>query len=84
MKLYRTQRGFARADFKDANGQACSIQDSSVATDDMLWLGCDKGEHVQGECLARMHLTRKQAAALVPLLTRFADTGTIDQPLDSP
>lgn len=77
MKIELTSRGFRRADFKDADGEECSIQESSVATDYMLWLGCNKGLHHMGECLARMHLTQKQAAALIPLLQNFVDTGLL-------
>lgn len=77
MDITLTQRGFARAEFLDANGDTCSIQDSSVATDALLWLGCDHGMHVDGQCLARMHLTREMVAALLPLLHRFVETGSI-------
>ena len=38
-----TDRGFLRADFLDANGDACSIQESSVATESMIWLGQNEG-----------------------------------------
>lgn len=39
-----TSRGFLRADFRDAYGAACSIQESSNV-DPHLWLGCDGGLH---------------------------------------
>lgn len=78
MKLHHTERGFARIDFQDANGEQCSIQKSSVATDDLLWLGCDTGRHFQGECMARMHLTRERVAELLPLLAHFVDTGELE------
>jgi hypothetical protein len=49
MKVELTGRGFERIDFADANGEACSIQQSSAIGDDddaferpgssMLWLG---------------------------------------------
>jgi hypothetical protein len=77
VKLKFTDRGFARADFKDANGEECSIQESSVATDYMLWLGCNEGLHHMGACLARMHLTRDMARDLIRLLRRFVDTGRL-------
>lgn len=72
MNIYKTERGFRRADFEDQNGKACSIQESSVATDDLLWLGCDEGLHgAEGHCLARMHLSRSEAGALASMLRHF-------------
>lgn len=77
-ELRPTQRGFARAEFTDRYGNACSIQKSSLATEDAIWLGCDEGRHVGGQCLARMHLTQEMVAALLPLLHRFVETGELD------
>lgn len=79
LKLEPTSRGFMCADFKDAYGADCSIQESSWAEQDAIWLGCNEGthHHVTGECLARMHLTREQAEALIPLLQRFVETGRL-------
>lgn len=37
----RTQRGFGKVEFKDGYGNRCSIQQSSSAMDDFLWIGCD-------------------------------------------
>lgn len=42
MKVKATQRGFGIANFKDKNGVECSIQKSSLATDDCIWLGATK------------------------------------------
>lgn len=78
MNLEYTQRGFARIEFTDFNGDACSLQKSSVATEDLIWLGCNEGTHVDGHCLARMHLTRTMVADLLPLLQRFVETGELD------
>lgn len=39
MKTTKTSRGFAIAEFKDYNGVECVIQKSSIATDDLIWLG---------------------------------------------
>lgn len=80
MDLKATNRGFMRAEFTDYNGDACSIQESSIATDHLLWLGLNTGTHHMGECLARMHLTREMAADLIPLLQRFVDTGGLSKP----
>lgn len=86
MELKRTSRGFLHADFTDLYGEACSIQDSSLATTDAIWLGVD---HVNAKEMAsvvgidperipaRMHLSRELAAELLPLLQRFVDTGSI-------
>lgn len=70
MKIALTNRGFPRAEFVDLYGARCSIQDSSLATDDAVWLGVDGP-------IERMHLSRDQVAALLPLLTNFVATGTI-------
>lgn len=77
IEINPTERGFLRADFEDHNGQACSIQESSLATEDCIWLGQNEGTHHHGHCLARMHLTREMARALVPLLMRFVNRGTL-------
>ncbi len=77
--LSETPRGFLRADFVDRNGDKCSIQESSLATEEAIWLGLNKGTHHMGKCLARMHLTRKHVEALIPLLQRFVHTGRLEE-----
>jgi hypothetical protein len=42
MTVTYTYRGFAVISFEDRNGNRCSLQKSSVATDDLIWLGCDE------------------------------------------
>lgn len=42
MKKTVTNRGFSRVDFKDRDGVECSIQKSSLATDDAIWFGANK------------------------------------------
>jgi hypothetical protein len=37
-----TERGFARQEFTDRNGVECSIQKSSLATEDCIWLGSNE------------------------------------------
>jgi hypothetical protein len=37
----KTGRGFDLIEFKDQKGYECSLQKSSVATDDCVWLGCN-------------------------------------------
>ena len=41
MKVKKNARGFAFLKFKDYNGVECSIQKSSLATGDLIWLGAD-------------------------------------------
>ena len=98
--LDRTARGFAVAKFADAYGHGCSIQKSSLATDDAIWFGIDDAapkilaskagvtNPETGEMTGwvpypipedvllttRMHLTRENVAALLPILqSRIAD-----------
>ena len=70
MKITLTSRGFRIASFKDANGEDCSIQESSSVLP-RLWLG------VQGN---RMHLNRKHAEKLIPLLSYFVNHGMLPNP----
>jgi len=83
MKLIinKTGRGFRRSDFSDLYGAQASIQESSLATEHALWLGLNEGvhHHVTGDCMARMHLSRELAAALLPLLQHFVDTGELPE-----
>lgn len=98
VKLDATQRGFARGEFKDRNGEKCSIQKSSIATEDCIWLGindCKPQVCVPGEgwkpvpfphdtlFTTRMHLNKKQVAALIPLLQRFVETGDVSEIKDA-
>jgi len=84
VKIERTQRGFRLATFVDYNGERCSIQESSIATQPMLWLGCKSGTHHHGECLARMHLTQAMAMDLLPMLEHFVETGELPDKAECP
>jgi hypothetical protein len=44
VKKYKTNRGFVIVEFDDYNGTKCSIQKSSLATDDSIWLGVNDAE----------------------------------------
>lgn len=46
MNIEYTQRGFALAKFEDRNGLKCSLQKSSLATEDAIWFGVDDAEPV--------------------------------------
>jgi hypothetical protein len=39
MKFTKTARGFARIEFTDYYGEKCSLQKSSLADKDAIWLG---------------------------------------------
>ena len=41
IKMGKTGRGFALGEFTDSYENICSIQKSSLATEDAIWLGCD-------------------------------------------
>ena len=92
IELETTSRGFARAEFIDMYGEKCSIQKSSLATEDAIWLGVDDPKPrvlVQGEgwkdvplpvdafLSGRMHLSREHVKALMPFLVKFAVTGEL-------
>lgn len=73
-------RGFQKGKFKDHDGASCSIQESDLASEACIWLGCDaEAIHPStGELLgARMLLTQCLAAELIPLLQHFVDTGEL-------
>lgn len=93
MEITNTNRGFGRFDFIDSNGVACSLQESSSADEDKIWLGCndaDPREHVPGQgwqpismpkeyvANTRMHLTKEQVRELLPYLQRFVETGALN------
>jgi hypothetical protein len=92
MEFTKTVRGFSLIRFRDRYNIPCSLQKSSLASEDAIWLGCDdanprvfmpgKGwapiEMPEGHLVnTRMHLTQEQAAELIPLLQHFVDTGEL-------
>lgn len=91
-EVSKTNRGFDIVRFRDYNDVDCTIQESSLATDHAIWLGCEHEEPkvlIPGEgwkpfdvpetfqCNTRMHLTREQVGYLLPFLQRFYETGRI-------
>ena len=48
MESSKTGRGFDIAEFTDEHGDQCSLQKSSLATEDCIWLGIDKVQHRSG------------------------------------
>lgn len=79
MRTTKTARNFGLIEFKDYYEQECSIQKSSLATLDALWIGVDNtGRNLDSKNVnARMHLSRKQVKAMLPVLQHFADTGEL-------
>lgn len=92
MKVEHTVRGFDIVKFSDQYGVSCSLQKSSLATEDCIWLGCEDADPqvlIRGEgwqpvpmpdeyiANTRMHLTRAQVKALLPFLSRFVETGEV-------
>jgi hypothetical protein len=91
VKVEKTDRGFAIIEFKDRYDNPCSLQKSSLATDEAIWLGVDdikpqileEGQWVRFPLPAnvvfhnRMHLTRDQVSELIPHLQKFVETGEI-------
>lgn len=96
MKLELTNRGFTIGDFVDEYGEKCSIQKSSLATKDCIWLGvnevrpkvCVYGQGwkeiplPEGAAISgRMHLSQKLVKELLPFLQHFAETGELPETL---
>ncbi len=71
MEVKKTERGFNIASFKDRYGADCSLQQSSLATENCIWLGTN------GEDGDRMHLTQKMVEDLLPYLQHFVKTGEL-------
>jgi hypothetical protein len=87
-----TSRGFAIISFTDQYGVECSLQKSSLATDDCVWFGCNDANPkvlVHGEgwkpvempsqyiANTRMHLNREMVKELLPFLNHFVETGEL-------
>lgn len=91
MKHSSTKRGFDVVEFKDHYNSPCSLQKSSLADLDAVWLGVDDANPMimtsdgwdvydipqEVQLTTRMHLTRDQVRELLPYLQAFVDTGEI-------
>ena len=92
MERQHTSRGFVYYDFKDRYGVKCSLQKSSLATENAIWFGCDHAnprQLIPGQgwtpvempeeytADTRMHLTAEQVKELLPILQKFVDSGEI-------
>ena len=69
MKNRKTQRGFDLIEFIDRYDKSCSLQKSSLAFEDCVWLGCNGNN--------RMHLTQEHVKELLPYLQKFIEMGEI-------
>lgn len=78
MDFEHTERGFLRSEFTDRYRQKCSLQESSLATEACIWLGCF--EDMEGKPSSRMHLTQDMVNQLLPALTHFAEHGQLPTP----
>ncbi len=84
-RMSRTERGFSVMEFIDRYDQKCSLQKSSLASEDAIWLGVSnsgpqmpgpKGQYNE-DVNDRMHLTQEMVKKLLPHLERFAETGEL-------
>ncbi|MEK7101193.1 MAG: hypothetical protein AAB921_03790 [Patescibacteria group bacterium] len=73
IKMEPTERGFLRSDFRDIYGTFCSLQESSLASEDAIWLGTN----IEGVGGNRMHLDQNMVSAMLPYLTHFAKHGNL-------
>lgn len=91
--MEHTERGFAIHKFMDRYMVECSLQKSSLATENAIWLGVNDASPqvlIPGKgwepvvmpegyiANTRMHLTQDHVKQLLPLLRRFVKTGDID------
>jgi hypothetical protein len=65
MRIDTTPRGFSVVRFDDSLGRPCTLQKSSLADEDCIWLGRDDGP---SDVAVRMHLTQGMAARIVDAL----------------
>lgn len=79
VKIKKNSRHFKYVSFEDLNGSKCSVQESSLATDNAIWLGVDSpsSEYRIEKASVRMHLNQKQVKKLIPFLQKFVETGWI-------
>lgn len=91
MKFQNTERGFPLVEFDDLYGNKCSIQKSSAAMYDAIWMGIrdpvvnvlvdGKWQDVilpkEALISSRMHLSQKMVRDMLPALEHFAKTGEL-------
>jgi hypothetical protein len=95
LKQIKTDRGFDVIEFRDRGNRECTIQGSSLATDNAIWFGINDADPrimVKGKGFepvdfpegtifnTRMDLSQDQVIALLPILQHFAETGKVELP----
>lgn len=55
MEVNKTCRGFGIVEFEDRYGSKCSLQKSSLATEDAIWFGCDDANPIIMASQAKQH-----------------------------
>ena len=89
----KTQRGFDIITFTELYGAKCSLQKSSLATDDAIWFGVDDADpkilgkngwetySIPSDVLltTRMHLSKDQVEKLLPYLQYFVNFGELPE-----
>lgn len=67
MKTGKTHRGFAYAEFTDIYGYPCSIQKSSLATEDAIWIGIDDPKsQIMASQAKRLGIVTEQSVGWIP------------------
>lgn len=79
INVTKTNRGFDLLEFRDHYDAECSLQKSSLATDDAIWFGPNNPNPDCFHMTTRMHLTRDQVKMLLPFLHRFVETGELTE-----
>ena len=77
-RIKKTDRNFEYIEFKDMNGDPCSLQQSSLAiyqqpSSSAIWLGQDSSPEIGP---GRMHLNRTQVRKLITSLERWLAHGS--------
>lgn len=70
-ELQHTARGFGFFELTDSYGKEFTIQESSSAEQEKIWIGAGSD---------RGHLTRDMVRQILPILQQFADTGQVAMP----
>jgi hypothetical protein len=61
MEISQTERGFAIGEFTDRYGAKCSLQKSSLATEDAIWLGVnDANPQIMASDAKKLGLTNDE------------------------
>lgn len=78
----KTERGFQVREFEDRYNNRCTIQMSSLAQEECIWMGVSIlsrsfYKNLEPHEQIRMHLNRKMVKKIIPILQKFVDTGEI-------